>query len=393
MKVLFLMISYPDVAGNTNMYTDLTAEFRKNGHEVYVAAPSQDDTSTKINEEGGIEVLRIRTLPLFNTSMIRKGIANLLLPYQYKKAIKLYFKNISFDLVVTPTPPITFIETAGYLKNKFGSRIYLILRDIFPQNAKDLGLIKNPFIFRYFRLKEKKLYKIADSIGCMSKKNIEFVRAHNPEVSHKKLHLLPNWIRVTESASDRSGIKPNFDFSDKFVAVFGGNFGVPQKIEFLIDVAEKIRGNKNILFLLIGNGTEKNRVKKMVSDKNLQNVLIMDNLPKDEYLELIRDCDAGLVNLSDKFTIPNIPSRTLAYWSLKLPVLAAVDENTDYGEMLDNCEGGLWSVTGNTESYIANLLFLYNNPEKRKKMGENGFNYLVNVLTTENTYKTIISGI
>jgi len=391
MKVLFLMIAYPDVAKNTNMYTDLTTEFQKNGHEVYVAAP--DNNSTGIFTEGNIRVLRIKTFPLFNISVIRKGIANVLLPFQYKRAIIKYFNNIRFDLVVTPTPPITFIGTVVFFKNKYGSRIYLILRDIFPQNAKDLGLIKSNFVFSFFRNKEKKMYQIADSIGCMSQKNIDYVHSHNPNVDPKKLHLLPNWTRVIEKSSTRQDIKSMYNLNNKFVAIFAGNFGIPQKIEFLIEVAEIIEEKKDILFLLIGEGTEKNKIKKMVFDKDLKNIRILDQLPRKEYLELLNECDIGLVNLSEKFTIPNIPSRTLSYWSAKLPVLAAIDKNTDYGETLNRCKGGLWSVTGNKEAYIANLLMFYNNPELRKLMGENGYKHLIHELNPERAYKTILSRI
>ena len=389
MRVLFLMIAYPDIAKNTNMYTDLTEEFLKNGHDVYVAAPNK--YSTKIFNEGGIKVLRIKTLPLFKTSMIKKGIANLLLPYQYKRAITRYFKKISFDLVVMSTPPITLIETAIFIKKMYNANIYLILRDIFPQNAKDLGLIKNPLIFNYFRRKEKKMYKMADSIGCLSRKNIDFVNIRNPEVNINKLHLLPNWTRVNETAILGFENKSKYGFQDKFVAIFGGNFGLPQKIEFLIEVAEMIREKKEIIFLLVGDGTEMKKIKKMVLTKNLENVRIIDQLPRNEYLELLKGCDVGLVNLSDKFTIPNIPSRTLSYWSLKLPVLAAVDVNTDFGDLLESCDGGLWSVTGDVDAYISNLLLLYNNPQKRIQMGKNGYNFLINELNSERAYKTIIS--
>jgi glycosyltransferase involved in cell wall biosynthesis len=390
MKVLFLMIAYPNVARNTNMYTDLTSEFLRNGHDVYVAAPHNN--ATQMNIEEGIKVLRIKTLPLFNTSFIKKGIANILLPYQYKNSIKRYFKDIYFDLVITPTPPITFIATISFLKKKNHAKIYLILRDIFPQNAKDLGIIKNPIIFNYFRRKEKKLYRIADSIGCMSQKNIDFVYAHNKKVDLKKLHLLPNWTRVNEINSSDICIRSRYNLINKFVAIFGGNFGIPQKIEFLIEVAEKLE-KKDIIFLFVGEGTEKSKLRKMVLDKNLENVRIIDQLPRDEYLEFLKACDIGLINLSNKFTIPNIPSRTLSYWSLRLPVLAAVDENTDYGELLEKSGGGLWSVTGDTEAYIANLISFYENPEKKKRMGENGYNYLVKELNSEIAYKTIISRI
>src|ERR1035437_936879 len=391
MRVLFLMISYPDVSINTNMYTDITKEFLRNGHDVYVAAPSIETTGT--NDEGGIKVLRIKTLALFNTSFIRKGIANLLLPYQYKRAINNHFKNIPFDLILTPTPPITFIEIVDYLKKKYRSKVYLILRDIFPQNARDLWLIRNPLILKYFRRKEKKLYQQADSIGCMSPKNIDFVHNHNPEVLWDKLHLLPNWTSVNEYDNKNSGIRVKYDIKETFVALFGGNFGIPQKMEFLVEVAEMIKYNKDILFLFVGEGTEKSSIQRKIKDKNLGNIRILDQLTREEYLELLKECDIGLVCLSDRFTIPNIPSRTLSYWSRKKPVLAAVDESTDYGDLLEKSNGGLWSITGNKESYIQNLYFLYNNPDIRKKMGENGYYYLINELNTEKAYITIISRI
>jgi len=245
--------------------------------------------------------------------------------------------------------------------------------------------MKSSFVFSYFRRKEKKLYKIADSIGCMSQKNIDYIHEHNPKIDIEKLHILSNWTRVKENLSNPPKTESNYDFKDKFVAVFGGNFGLPQKIEFLIEVAEKLRERKDILFYLVGEGTE------MGKDKNLQNVSINCQMPREEYLDLLKNCHVGLVNLSDKFTIPNIPSRTLSYWSLKLPVLAAVDKSTDYGRLLEECNGGLWSITGDTNAYISNLLLLLNNPEKRIQMGKNGFNYLVSKLNSETAYKKIIS--
>jgi hypothetical protein len=383
------MISYPDVAENTNMYTDLTQEFLRNGHDVYVAAPS--NKVTKICTEGGISVLRVRSLPLFNTSTFKKGIANVLLPMQYKRAIRKFLSTICFDLVVIPTPPITFVGVGRFLKNSCNAKIYLILRDIFPQNAKDLGMIKNNFIFSYFRHQEKKMYELADHIGCMSNKNIDFVYSNNPEIDYNKLHLLPNWISVTDSVNSGVDFRSKFNLKNKFLAVFGGNFGIPQKIEFLINVADRIRDYSDIIFLLVGSGTEKGKIENLIYEKKLDNVIIINSLPREEYMSLLNECNIGLVNLSDKFTIPNIPSRTLSYWSRKLPVLAAVDKNTDFGEILDKCKGGLWSVTGDTESYIFNLLLIYNNSDMARQMGLNGYTHLINELNTQIAYKTLIS--
>lgn len=391
MNVLFLMIAYPDVTRNTNMYTDLTLEFVRQGYNVYVAAPT--DAPTGLNSEGGISVLRIKTLPLFNTSFILKGLANLFLPYQYKRAISIYLKEVKFDIIITPTPPVTFVNVAAFLKRKHRSKTYLILRDIFPQNARDLGLIKNNLVYSYFRRKEKKLYKIADSIGCMSPRNIEYIMDHNSFISRNKLHLLPNWTSLTSIQTTNESMKQTLGLHGKFVAIFAGNFGIPQKIEFLIEVAESIKDDNNISFILIGEGTEKQKIQKLIGEKALDNVLVLDQLPRLEYLKLLSECDVGLVTLSEKFTIPNIPSRTLSYWSLKIPVLAAVDRNTDYGDLLDSCCGGLWSVTGDISAFVSNLYRFYDDKKLRSKMGENGYNLIVNQLNPEKIFKTIQNNI
>lgn len=391
MKVLFLMISFPDVTRNTNMYTDLTTEFLKKGNEVYVIAPTNEKTYLGI--EGGVNVLRVKTLPLFNVSFIIKGISNILLPYQYNYEIKKYFGKIAFDLIITPTPPITLSATAAKLRKKCNAPIYLILRDIFPQNAKDLNLIRNEILFKYFRQKEKKLYSLCDSIGCMSQGNVDYLIKHNPEIAQNKLHLLPNWSTVKQNSIPDQNIRKKLHLGDKFIALFGGNLGIPQKIEFLLEVAEKVKNNEKIIFLLIGDGTEKYGLIRIINDRKLPNVIIKDQLPREDYMLLVKECDIGLVNLSDKFTIPNIPSRTLSYWQEKVPVLAAIDSATDYGKILDESGGGLWSITGNVSDYIENLMFFYNNPDKRKEMGEKGYDYLRNRLNTEIAYNTIVNNI
>lgn len=388
-KILFLTISFPNISQNTNMYTDLACEFKNNGNEVYVVAPSLSDKE-EISLEGGINVLRVKSGKLFNVNSLIKGISNVRLPYQFSRAINRHFKNIKFDTVITPTPPITFYSTIKKIKKRDNCNSYLILRDIFPQNAKDLGLIKNPLVFGYFRKKEKMLYKISDYIGCMSHGNVDFIKKNNPDVCIDKFHLLPNWIKVKSNKKSKVDYKNKLGYEGKFIAIYGGNLGKPQQAEFIISLAEQVRYLSDVLFLIIGKGTEKNKLISLVREKGLTNVEIRDYLPRKEYQELVKQCDIGLVNLSDKFTIPNIPSRTLAYWEAKLPILAAVDKNTDYGLILEESKAGLCSITGDIKRYKSNFLNIYENTKLRKEMGENGYRYLVEELNVEEAYKTII---
>lgn len=379
MNILMLMISYPNVQQNTNMYTDLADEFKKNGHNVYVATGEEKRKCNKTidNSESGINVLRIKIGNIFNVGIIEKGISTITLPYIFNRAINKYFKAIQFDLIVSSTPPITFLPTIKLLKKRMKSKTYLILRDIFPQNAKDLGLINNRFLFNYFRKKEKELYLVVDSIGCMSQGNIEYVKKHNKEVQEGKLHLLPNWVKVNKkNNAQNSNMKGKYGLEDKIVAVFGGNMGKPQALDFLIDVANEVQHIEELMFLLVGDGTEKNRIRNKVNKLNLKNVMIKDQIPREDYQKLISECDIGLISLSDKFTIPNIPSKTLGYFEMELPILACIDKNTDYSKMLDDSKAGFWSITGDFNSYIENLQILLNDEKLRKYMGRNGRVYL-----------------
>lgn len=388
MRILFLMIAYQNIKENSSMYTDLAQEFVTNGHEVFVAV-ANGPGKTEISLEGNINVLRVKTLELFNTSFINKGLANILLPYQVINAIKKYFHDLKFDAIITPTPPITYLDTIKKLKKKGNTKVYLILRDIFPQNAKDLKIIKNPFIFRYFRSQEKKLYSVSDYIGCMSDGNISYVEQHNPEVSHNKLHLLMNWKNVAEYVDPDMTLKKRLGFENKFIALYGGNFGKPQQVEFILDLAKEIQNLNDVVFLLLGEGTEKKRIIDLVKKLKLNNVVIKDPLPRIQYQELVKICDIGLVNLNCRFTIPNIPSRTLSYWEAKIPILAAIDNNTDYNKILEQSEGGLWSITGDLPAYKQNFEKLYYDKKLRASMGENGYQYLLQNCITEHAFSVI----
>ena len=152
MRILFLALAFPKIGQGGNLYTDLMEEFRDQGHEVYVVAPSINEIETGLIDEGGIKVLRVKTMTLLNVGVVKKGLANLLLPFQYKYAIKKHLSSeIIPNLIIMPTPPISLVSVATWLKKSSDAKVYLILRDIFPQNAVDLGMMeKEGFLYRFF---------------------------------------------------------------------------------------------------------------------------------------------------------------------------------------------------------------------------------------------------
>ena len=388
------MLHLPSDPNSSNLYLDLALEFHNQKHEVYIIAPALSSQNTNICREREINVLRVKALKQLGVkSVLRKGIAQLLLPYQYKYAYLKYLKNEPFDLILMPTPPITLINVALFLKKKTNAKLYLILRDIYPQGAADLGLIKFKFIYSFLKYIEKKTYKNADFIGCMSPGNIDYILKFNPNLSENKLVLLPNWQKENFHNSSTLNIREKYNLEHKYLVLFGGAIGYAQKVENIILLAKNYKSNNQIVFLIIGDGVKKKYLVELAAEAELQNIIFMESLPRDEYLTFVETSDIGLITIDERFTVPTIPSKTTSYMCSNLPILAIIDAHTDYGKILDEAKAGLWSVNGNNKKLFENFDFLYNNPDQRVKMGKNGFEYYLNHLTSEKAYLNIMKTI
>lgn len=393
MRVILLGLAVPNMDNSINLYSEIVQEFRKNGHEVFVVAPVMQGTSKGLHMEGGIKVLRIETMKLFGVGKFYKAIANLLLPYQFHRGMKAHKITLDFDLVLIPTPPITLMPLARKIKNKCGAKVYLILRDIFPQNAIDLKIMREGGLaHRFFRKQEKELYAICDGIGCMSPGNMKYIMAHNPEIPASIVHELPNWRRATPypSHNQDAEIRDHYGFGDKFIVIFGGNIGKPQKMENIVALAQACRDHKDIFFAIFGEGTEKDTLAQQIATSGLQNIKVFEGLSGPEYFKVLQVADLGLISLSEDFTIPNTPSKVMVYYNSKKPILAAIDKNTDIGEILEEIGVGVWAEANKTEELKEQLLKLYKDPELREQMGENGYKYLLDRLPPERAYQTVI---
>jgi glycosyltransferase involved in cell wall biosynthesis len=385
------MITFPDMRKNSNLYTDLVEEFNNNGHNVYVAAllEKKNNKNTFTEKINGITVLRVKCGDIFNVNLVRKGITTISLPYKFKQAINKYFNNTKFNLIIYPTPPITFAPVVKYIKKRDKCKSYLILRDIFPQNARDLGLMNNNLLFNYFRKKEQQLYDLSDYIGCMSRGNIKYVSEHN-NIDEGKLEILYNWKKIGyDTNNDAVDYKKKYGLKNKLVAIFGGNIGLPQELEFLLELTREYKNRDDIVFLILGEGTEKGKMINIIKNEKLSNVVIKDNIKRDDYQNLIKQCDIGLINLNRNFTIPNMPSKVIGYFEASIPILASTDKNTDLREFLQKINAGLWSETGDLEGYKSNFEKLLNDEKLREELGKNGRKFLEENLSVEKTYQII----
>ncbi len=397
MNVLFMTISAMPHLSKHSISVDLIHEFIRKGHKVYVVCSLDRGSSqnTVLAEEAGATVLRVKIGKNKKANIIEKGITTLMLPWIYKSAVKKHFKDVKFDLVMYPTPPVTHVGTVNYIKKRDGAKTYLLLKDIFPQNAIDIGMMKKSgwryIAYLYFRMVEKKLYKVSDYIGCMSQANVDYILRHNPKVTPDKIEVCPNSIEIQDfrvTDDECMDIRQKYGIPlDKKVFIYGGNLGRPQGIPFLMECLNAERNNENAFFLVVGDGTEYKRLETFFSETKPANAKLLKKLPKEDYDRLVSACDVGLIFLDHRFTIPNFPSRILAYMQKKMPVLACTDPNTDMGKIITENGFGWWCESNDAGKFSE----LVDSALKAdlKTMGENGYKYLEENYTVEKAYKII----
>ena len=410
MNVIFLTMSRLTDISQRHIYTDLLRKFRNEGHSVYIVSPNERSFGrpTELVGQDGVRILGVKTLNLQKTSVLEKGVGQVLVESQYKTAIKQYLNGVSFDLILYSTPPITFPKVIMFLKKlNPNAKTYLLLKDIFPQNAVDMRMMSKGgvkgVLYKYFQREEKRLYKLSDYIGCMSPANVEYVLKRNPEVDRNRVEVAPNSIElkhqndnanheedVLKEKNERYYIRKKYDLpTDKPIFVYGGNLGKPQGIDYLVKCLEVNKERLDCYFVVVGSGTDYNLISDWYENNKNKNVKLMSFLPKEGYDMLVKYCDVGLIFLDHRFTIPNYPSRLLSYLENKMPVICATDVNTDIGKIAEENGYGYWCESVKPEDFTAlvNKMLV----SDRKAMGEKGYQYLKENYLVEHTYNKIMS--
>lgn len=404
MNILFLtMSSGLKNIETSGIYTDLIRKFRDEGHEVYVVYPRERRLRlpTEVKHEGRVHLLGVKTLNVTKTNLIEKGLGQVTLERQFKLGLEKYFGKVEFDIILYSTPPITFTKVIRYAKKRNPKAVsYLLLKDIFPQNAVDLGILTKDglkgFLYRLFRKKEKDLYRISDYIGCMSPANVKYVIEHNPEIDPAVVEIAPNSYdtpseisveyEVTDHIRQKYGLPIN-----KPIFIYGGNMGKPQGIPFLIKCLEAVKDRIDSYFVIVGDGTEYSKLETFMRERKPRAVSLFRYLPKEDYNRLAKACDVGLIFLDYRFTIPNYPSRLLPYLMERKPIIAVTDPHCDMGELAEKNEYGFYCSSNSVEAFVKVIDKML--VSDMRQMGENGYRFFLNNYTTEHTYKAIIKHI
>lgn len=418
MNIIFLTMSSRVNVNIPGIYSDLMRKCRDEGHDVYIVNPRQRCTGerTQLCKADGVHYLGVKTLNVTGgANVIEKGVGQISVESLFKRAIKRYLGHVKFNLILYSTPPVTFTKVIKYLKaSNPQAMTYLLLKDIFPQNAVDLGMmVASPkpspqgkgllpavinvpkyWLYEYFRNKEKNLYALSDYIGCMSPANVQYVIKHNPEVNPDRVEVAPNSIELNNETQpcdevSKREIRQKYGLPvDKPIFIYGGNLGKPQGIPFLIQCLDANASRSDCHFVVVGNGTERAKLDNWYHSHGHNSVTLLNTLPKDDYDMLVRSCDIGLIFLDYHFTIPNYPSRLLPYLENRMPIIASTDPNCDTGSIAEQNGYGYWCPSNDVNAFTDCVEKMLHSDIAL--MGQKGYEFLKQNYLVEHTYNAIM---
>ena len=382
MKILLLTDSYPpEIRSASHLMYEFANELRTKGYQVTVVTTMPRYNLIKdqaveeyktVTYEGDIKVIRINSLPLHKVGYLMRGIAHLTLPFVFYRAVKKLISNRQ-DIIMAYSPPLTLGIAGVWLKNYFSSKFVLNIQDIFPQNAIDLGIIRNAWIIKLFEGIEKWIYKRVDRITVHSDGNKRFLMKKK-DLSSDKIDVVYNWANWSffNRATNTLNFRKLYNLDSKLVILFAGIIGPAQGLDVIINAAKKLEDKSKAHFVFVGDGTEKKKLRNKAKELKLSNVSFQPFISKEDYPFLLKEVDVGLVCLSKYNKTPVVPGKLMGYMASGLPVLAVLNRESDGHEIIKHTECGFSLYPDDEDGIVGAVLQLENDSKARRNMGKNG---------------------
>lgn len=338
MRIALIADTFPPLrTSGAVQLRDLSREFVRQGHQLTVLLPSTDlPTPWQMEEVEGVQVLRLRAPRTKDIGYVRRTLGEFWMPFAMRRNLmQSPLASQKWDGVAWYAPSIFHGPLVNALKRASGCKGYLIIRDIFPEWAVDMGLMGRGLPYRFFDAVARYQYSVADIIGVQTPGNEAYFKSWK-EQPGRRLEVLQNWldkpaqlpctIRVSETS-----------LAGRKVFVYAGNMGIAQGMDVLLDLAEKLRDREDVGFLFVGRGSEAPRLSREAQSRQLDNVLFCDEIHPDEIPDLYAQCSVGIVALDPRHKSHNIPGKFLTYMQSGLPVLANVNAGNDLANLI-RCE-------------------------------------------------------
>jgi glycosyltransferase involved in cell wall biosynthesis len=282
----------------------------------------------------GIEVLRVAAPPTRAQSFVHRALAEMWLPFAMLRNVrKSPFRSAKWDLLVWYSPPIFFGPLIWALRRTSGARTYLILRDIFPEWAVDLGLVRKGPVYIVFKAVAALQYAVAEVIGVQTPSNLAYLSGWTSP--NRCIEVLHNWLTVTPDVGCSIAVEKTV-LAGRKIFVYIGNMGIAQGMDIFIELIQSLRHRDDIGFLFVGRGSEFAKLEAEKASRELNNVLFFGEIDSSEIPGLLAQCQVGLVALHPDHKTHNIPGKFVSYVHYGLPVLARVNAGTDLERIIED---------------------------------------------------------
>lgn len=347
LRLIIIADTYPPlrISGAVQM-RDLVREFVEQGHLPTVVVPTASLSSAwSVEESDGITLLRVRTPRTKDIDYVRRTLNEMRLPHVLLRALRNSGLGADrWDGIVWYSPTIFFGPIIRALRRESRCRSYLILRDIFPEWAVDMGLMRRGLAYRFFKWVERSQYAAADVIGVQTPANLPYLKDWVSQ-SGRQLEVLQNWLRPAADVGCRVQISGT-PLAGRRIIVYAGNMGVAQGMDVFMDLAIRMRARPDVGFLFVGRGSDAARFASLAQELRLENVVFHDEIEPREIPGLLAQCHVGIVALDPRHHSHNIPGKFLTYMQAGIPVIARINPGNDLERMIKEsrvgrvCTGG-----------------------------------------------------
>ncbi|MBE7027534.1 MAG: glycosyltransferase family 4 protein [Ruminococcaceae bacterium] len=395
MKILKLSsYCYPEQVASSHLSKDMNEAYEKEGIicEVYAPTPCRG-----INEETRKKYKKIKYEEINNGhirihryNMFKEPKNPLLRAFRYTLCILrgficgLFAKDIDI-FSSSSTPPINGLVMYALKKIKKYKTVYS-LQDIFPDSLVNAKMTKKgSLLWKIGRLIENITYKSADRIIVISedfKRNIM-----EKGVSEDKIDVVYNWVNEHKVVNvDRKDNKLFDKYNlerDKFYICYSGNIGLSQNMEMLTDVAKELEKNEDIRFVIIGEGAFKEKLLCIIKEKQVKNITVLPFQDYEDISHVFSLGDAGLIISKKGIGSNSVPSKTWSIMSASRPVIASFDKGSEFDSIITENNCGICVEADDKKALVQAVLYMYQNKDEIKKMGENGRRFILENLTKE----------
>ncbi len=278
--------------------------------------------------------------------------------------------------VLIATSPQFFVGIAGYIISRLKNIPFVFeVRDLWPESIVQLGQLRNRLVIRFLEWIEMTLYRKAAHIVGVADSTLQILTERG--VPAQKISIIKNGVdlELFQCHMPQNELKKKHRLQDKFIVSYIGTHGLSHALDKVLDTASLLSSEKDILFLLVGEGAEKENLIKKARDLNLQNVQFLDQIEKKQLPEYYALSDVILVTLRDLPLFRSvIPSKIFEIMAMARPIVISVDGESR--RLVEEAQAGIFSPPENVQMLKEKILELKNNPELCARLGANGRRYV-----------------